>query len=114
MTSQYQPIRRFESKPTDADMESMSDRPGGCLTWCAAAALLIVLILGIGSVFYSFFGVGGYGTLLVGAALVGLSAAGLRQLGGGGPFNDGSLNDPRAWIVLGFYVALGVVILATK
>ena len=68
--------------------------------WIAAAFLLVLLILGVGSVFYSFFGVGGAWTFIVGIALVGISAVGLRELGGGGPFNDGSLDDPRARLIL--------------
>ena len=80
--------------------------------WAAAAFLLVLLILGIGSVFYSFFGVGGVWTFMAGIALVGISAVGLHELGGGGPFNDGSLDDPRARLILAYFVFWFVAVAA--
>jgi hypothetical protein len=91
----------------------MVERAKGFLTWCTAAVLLVALMVGVGCIFYSAFGIGGYWTLLVGAGLVGLSAAGLLQLGGGG-FTDGSLNDWRAQAFLAALVVWFVVVVATR
>ena len=71
-------------------------------------------MIGIGCVIYSAFGVGGYWTLLVGAPLVGFSAARTAPARGRRPINDGSLNDWRAWAVLAALVVWFLVVLATK
>jgi hypothetical protein len=53
-----------------------------------------MLILGVGAVFFAFFGDGGPATFLVGIVLVGASAATLRELGNGAPFDLPSGDEP--------------------